>query len=341
MTEAELRALGIERIPVPVPFPQAGGPVNVYLLEEEDGGLLMFDSGLGTPQAQEALVEGFRRAGRSFDEVRRIVLSHGHVDHYGAALTVCERAGRPVPVYVHPADADKVSKAGRRWTEQMPLYGRYFLKLGVPAEVLATLASAVGGGYTLARRIPEVQPLEPGAVLRTRHLALEVHHMPGHTPGLCCLYERQRKIFFSADHLLEKVSPNPIIELGPNGEEGLFRPLLAYVRSVQRLRALEVDVILPGHGPPFGGHRQVIDALLEFYGKRQARILELIRASPRSGYEVTQALFPGARAVDLFLVMSETVANLEVLEERGEIVRRVEEERYRFEPARREPASEG
>jgi glyoxylase-like metal-dependent hydrolase (beta-lactamase superfamily II) len=293
----------------------------------------MFDSGLGTPEAEAALVDGFRRAGRSFDEVRRIVLSHGHVDHYGAALTVLERAGRPVPVFVHPADADKVSKAGRRWTEQMPLYGRYFLKLGVPPEVLASLSAQVGGGYTLARRIPQVELLQPGSVLRTRRLTLEVHHMPGHTPGLCCLYDRQRRIFFSADHLLEKVSPNPIIELGPNGEEGLFRPLAAYVQSVQRLHALDVDVILPGHGPPFGGHRQVIAALLAFYGKRQAKILDLLRAAPRSAYEVTQALFPGARAVDLFLVMSETIANLEVLEDRGAVARRSEEGRYRFEPA--------
>ena len=53
--------------------------------------------------------------------------------------------------------------------------------------------------------------------------------MPGHTPGLLCLYDRARRLLFSDDHLLEKVSPNPLIELGPNGEEGCFRPLLAYL----------------------------------------------------------------------------------------------------------------
>ncbi len=57
MSEEALAALGIHRIPVPVPFPQAGGPVNVYAFELAGGGLLLFDSGLGTPEAQAALAD--------------------------------------------------------------------------------------------------------------------------------------------------------------------------------------------------------------------------------------------------------------------------------------------
>jgi glyoxylase-like metal-dependent hydrolase (beta-lactamase superfamily II) len=154
--------------------------------------------------------------------------------------------------------------------------------------------------------------------------------MPGHTPGLLCLHDEERRLFFSADHLLEKISPNPIIELGPNGEEGAFRPLLAYVESVDRLRALDVDLVLPGHGPPFSGHREVIDRLLGFYGKRQARIRELLSAGPRSAWEISRALFPAARPIDAFLTVSETIANLEVLEHRGEAARALVDGVYRF-----------
>src|SRR5574340_588925 len=92
MTDAALAELGVHRVPIPIPFPQAGGPVNVYLVEEAGGGLLLFDSGLGTPEAQAALEAGFRALGRRFDEVTRIVVSHGHVDHYGAARFVQERS---------------------------------------------------------------------------------------------------------------------------------------------------------------------------------------------------------------------------------------------------------
>ena len=157
--------------------------------------------------------------------------------------------------------------------------------------------------------------------------------MPGHTPGLCCLYDRRRGLFFAADHLLEKVSPNPIIELGPGGEEGRFHPLLAYLDSIRRLRALEVELVLPGHGAPFQGHRRVIDGLTAFYEKRQGKILAALAAGPLTGYEVTRALFPWARPGDLFLVMSEAIANLEVLEARGAVRREVEDGVYRFRPA--------
>jgi glyoxylase-like metal-dependent hydrolase (beta-lactamase superfamily II) len=330
MTEADLRALGITRVPIPVPFPQAGGPVNVYLLEEP-GGVTMFDSGLGTAEAQEALARGFQAAGRRFDEVTRIVLSHGHVDHFGAAQSIIERAGKAIPVYAHPADVAKVAATGTRFRDLLPRYGAYLLKLGVPADVLAHLTSQVSGGLAMARRVDDVRPLQPGDVLQLTHLRLEVVHMPGHTPGLCCLYDRQRRLFFSADHLLEKVSPNPVIELGPAGEEGGFRPLIAYLDSIARLRALDVELVLPGHGAPFGDHRKVIDGLLGFYAKRQGKIRDALAAGPLTGYQIVQALFPGdLRPGDLFLVVSEVIANVEVLEAAGQVRRELDGSVYRF-----------
>ena len=333
MTEAELPSLGVFRIPIPVPFPQAGGPVNVYLVEEAGGGYLLVDSGLGSPEATAALEEGFRRLGRRFGEVSRIIITHGHVDHYGAARFVQERHGGSLPVYGHPADIPKMAEGGWRWAEVAPWYAAHLVRLGAPPEALAAASREIERGFALARRIPEVRPIGEGERLRTRHLDLEVLEMPGHTPGLLCLYDRGRRLLFSGDHLLEKISPNPLIELGPAGEEGWFRPLLCYLASVERARALEVDLVLPGHGPPFSGHRAVIDALLGFHARRQARIRELLSASPRTAYEVARALFPAARAGDVFLTISEAIANLEAMEARGEVARADEGGVYRFRPA--------
>jgi glyoxylase-like metal-dependent hydrolase (beta-lactamase superfamily II) len=192
------------------------------------------------------------------------------------------------------------------------------------------MGANVGAGLRLARRVPEVRPLEDGDSIRTRRLALQVLHLPGHTPGMACLWEPRERLLFSADHLLEKVSPNPIIELGPDGEDGAWRPLVAYLASLERVRALDVALVLPGHGPPFAGHRQVIDGLVRFYGKRQARIRAALADGARTGWDVTRALFPAVRAQDLFLAVSEAMANVEVLEARGEVARSVEEGVYRF-----------
>jgi glyoxylase-like metal-dependent hydrolase (beta-lactamase superfamily II) len=334
VTETELADLGVHRIPVPIPFPQAGGPVNVYLLEQADGALTLFDSGLGSPEAQAALEAGFARLGRRLDEVRRIVVSHGHVDHYGAARFVqdrCAAGGKAAPpVHCHPADAPKITEAGRRFRDTVPLYGAYLARLGVPSDVLAAIAKDGERSLGLARRVADALPIGEGDVVETRALRFEVLHMPGHTPGLLCLYDRERRVFVSDDHLLERVSPNPLIELGPDGQAGAFRPLVAYLASVARLRALEIDLVLPGHGPAFSGHRAVIDRLTGFYAKRQARIAELLGAGPTTPYEISRALFPSAKAGEVFLTVSETIANLEVMEDAGSVAREERDGAIRF-----------
>jgi glyoxylase-like metal-dependent hydrolase (beta-lactamase superfamily II) len=320
MTEADLAGLGVHRIPIPIPFPQAGGPVNVYLVEEADGGLLMWDAGLGTHEAQAALEEGFRRLGRSFAEVRRIVVSHGHVDHAGAARFVQERHGGEVPVHGHPADAGKYVASGSTWRAQAAAYASHLASLGVPPEGVEQ-SRHEGDKYVVSGRVAEVRPVSDGDVFRARALELRVLHVPGHTPGLVCLHDAAHRLLLSSDHLLEKVSPNPLIELGPAGEAGWFRPLVSYLASVARVRALDLDLVLPGHGPPFAGHREVIDRLVDFYGKRQERIRQVLARGPRTPWEVARELFPRARPAETFLVVSETIANLEVMEDRGEVRR--------------------
>ena len=327
--EEDLADLGIHRISMPIPFLEAGGPVNAYAIEDREGGLLLFDAGLGSPEAEAAMDAGLRRIGRSPADVSRIVVSHGHVDHYGGALSLRERAGHDVPVSGHPRDIPKMAEGFPRWRDQLPAYAAFFHRLGVPPDVMVEAGRQVSEGFTKARRIPRVDPVDLDAPLRLRHVTLEPMHMPGHTPGLVCLYDREHRVFLSDDHLLEHVSPNPLIELGPDGGEG-WRPLVAYLDSVSRLRALEVDLVLPGHAEPFGGHREVIDRLLAFYGKRQQRIREELAPGPLTGWELSTRLFPRAPASAMFLTMSEALANLEVLEARGEVRRDADGDVLRF-----------
>jgi len=320
LTAPELSPLGIHPIPIPIPFPQAGGPVNVYAVEDEDGGLLLVDTGYSSEEATSSLEAGLRSLGRRFEEVGRILVTHGHVDHYGGARFVEERRGRPVPVFAHPADISKMSEGGWTWRDVAPRYAAHLRRLGAPPDVLATIA-AEGERAFRARRIREVRPLGEGARIRTRHLDLEVLHMPGHTPGLLCLLDRENRILFSNDHLLERVSPNPLLELGPDGADGYFCPLIAYLQSLSRTRELEVDLVLPGHGPPFGRHREVIDSLRVFYQRRQDRLLSVLHSGSLSPFEIALAIFKELRPGEAFLVLSEVVANLEVLEARGAVAR--------------------
>jgi glyoxylase-like metal-dependent hydrolase (beta-lactamase superfamily II) len=325
LTEQELAGLGVHRLPLPIPFVAAGGPVNAYVIEADGGGLILFDAGLGSDQAEAALQAGFDRLGFRFEEVRYIVVSHGHVDHYGAARWVQERwkkvrQGGELPVFAHARDLPKIDELGPRLRDQHHLYGAHFFRLGVPMEAMEAMVASGEGSTRLARRVPDVRPIEEGAIVEGRGLRFEVIEMPGHTPGLICLWAPELGVLLPADHLLEKVSPNPIIELDAEGRQ-VHRPLATYLKSIDRTRMLEISLVMPGHGPGFSGHRALIDGLLGFYEKRQARLLGLLAERPRTGWELCRAIFPRAGTGDAFLTMSETVANLEVLEDRGAVVR--------------------
>ncbi len=315
---AGLARLGVRRIPSPVPFPEAGGPANVYVIEEEGGGVAMFDAGIGTREGREALERGFAEGGLSFGDIRRIFVSHGHLDHYGYARAAQDASG--APVYVHVRDHDKVT--GRDRTQQrLALYESYLARLGAPPVLLEHVKIHFQDWRRMARPLEHVEPLEPGAVLKFRKFSAEVLHLPGHTPGLVCLWDAEHRVLFSDDHLLERVSPNPLLDLEDNLEPA-HRALVEYVRSALRVRELPAGLIAPGHAEPFSGHVAIIDRLLGFYQKRQARLLELLKAQgAQAPAALAPQLFPNAREHHLYLTLSEVVGNLEVLESQGKVAR--------------------
>ncbi|MHB8879540.1 MAG: MBL fold metallo-hydrolase, partial [Myxococcaceae bacterium] len=255
-----LAALGIHRLAVPIPFADAGAPVNVYLLENGGGTYTMFDCGLGTPEAEASLRASALGAGLDLGKVTRILLSHGHIDHYGLAQTFSEATG--AKVHLHPGDFDKVV-GGARWAARPDRYAPYFRKLGVPDELIEKMVKLAGSTVKFARRVDEPRMVEavPGERLGFARFEGQLVHMPGHTPGLCCLWIEEYRLFLSADHLLARVSPNPLIEIGEGGEEQKFLALTTYIESARRAYEMDIDLVLPGHGPPFRGHRALLDGL--------------------------------------------------------------------------------
>ena len=329
MTESDLRDLGVHPLYVPMPFFGAGGSANAYLVELERG-LLLFDAVVATPPAEAALAEALARAGRCLADIERIVISHGHVDHYGAARGIVERAGREIPVLVHRDDVDKVAESGWRWKQHKVHYASYLTRLGVPQELATAAVDRIGMTFSLGKRVPQVQTIGAGEVFHARHLTLEVLHLPGHTPGCIALHDRKTGLFLAGDQLLEKVSPNPVIELTLDGADGHFRPLAAHLESVERMRSLAVSLVLPGHGGPFANHRDVIDEQLRLHRERQQRVCQLLTDRPLSGFELTRLLFPKVELDDLFLAVSESIAHLEVLEAAGAVRRQFGEAGTRF-----------
>jgi len=116
----------VHRIELPTPFPV--GPVNAYLIEGDP--LTLVDAGPKTPEVQAALEAGIGATGRRIEDIRRVILTHGHVDHFGNAMWVTGRSG--AELFAHPADGPKF--AGERWVAEN--LGKHFTLAGMPPTFL-------------------------------------------------------------------------------------------------------------------------------------------------------------------------------------------------------------
>lgn len=331
--EGFLSSLGVHRIPVPVPFLEAGGPVNVYAILDDDGRWTLFDTGVSTPDGLAALRGGAAERGVDLRRLSRIIVSHGHVDHYGNAQLLSEESG--APVHVHADDVTKVL-GEERFHALLTRHRGYFLAaLGVPGPVLDELTDAAARSKAVSRPVDRqrLALLQPGARLRFRYFDADVVHCPGHTPGLVCLHAPAQRLFFADDHLLAKVSPNPLLDLSQGEGSTKFRALVHYLASAKLVHALDLDAVLPGHGPAFSGHRSLLDGLFDFYARRQAKLLARLEASPATVYEALDAIFPRRDPRLLVLMLSEALGNLEVLEADGRIRRAADGDVARYAPA--------
>ena len=212
------------------------GIVASYLVEDPSG-VTIIDAGL--PGFYGDLPKELAAMGRSLDDVRGVVLTHGDTDHVGFAERL--RRERGVPVFVHEADA-----ARARFEVRKPSSGWGPIKIG---PLLGFLwYSGLRGGL----RIPpltEVQTFEDGATLDLPG-SPRVIHMPGHTPGSAAIHVPSVSALFVGDTMTTRSVLTG--EVGPGPAPFTLDPERARA-SLERLEGIDARWVLPGHGEPWDG----------------------------------------------------------------------------------------
>jgi glyoxylase-like metal-dependent hydrolase (beta-lactamase superfamily II) len=149
--------------------------------------------------------------------------------------------------------------------------------------------------------------------------AWDVLYTPGHAITHVCFHQPDLRALLSGDHLLGEITSNPLIEAPLPGQRTRPRTLPDYIQSLERVAALRVLWVYPGHGAPFQGHRKLIKERLAFHDRRAAKLLGFLADGPASVYDLSRRLFPNLAGVELFLGLSETLGHLDVLEDRGQV----------------------
>ncbi|HEV2092991.1 MAG TPA: MBL fold metallo-hydrolase, partial [Rubrobacter sp.] len=265
---------GVWQIKLPVPFPLEF--VSVYLVAGEDEWTLI-DSGYDYPPAREAWKAGALAAGCDLSrEVSRIVVTHFHPDHVGAARWLQEVTVAPVFMMV-----SEIPFARRLWgSPDAEPFVELLFRHGMPREMAETAAGAMRSGLALPE---EILPLRPGEKVPMGDGWARVVHAPGHADHQLVLHDGGRRILYAADHLMLGITPN--VGTWPETEP---HPLARYLDSLASMRGLEADLVLPGHGPVFGDLDGRIGELAGHHAERLGAMRAELKAAPKSAYEVSR-----------------------------------------------------
>ncbi|MBI3965673.1 MAG: MBL fold metallo-hydrolase [Chloroflexi bacterium] len=274
-------ATGIHLLKVPIPGSPLGH-LNAYLIRADGGGYLV-DCGWAAPEAFDALESQLRDIGIGFRDLKGIILTHIHPDHYGLAGRIKELSG--AEVIVHRLEEPLIESRYVHYEAILDELAPWLRQYGAPDREIMELQRAA---MPVLDRVGVAEPdrlLFGGEVLTLGEFAFEVIWTPGHSPGHIVLYERSRGVLIAGDHILGTISPN----VGLNPQSGP-NPMRDYVDALLRVRDLEVQIVLPGHRDPFDGLRERVDRILEHHEIRNGHILAALAEGPKTGYQIAQSI---------------------------------------------------
>jgi glyoxylase-like metal-dependent hydrolase (beta-lactamase superfamily II) len=270
-----------------LPLPYRLDHVNIYLIENDDGWTVL-DTGLGTDACRSAW-DAVLRGPMSGQRLTDMIVTHYHPDHVGLAGWLAERFGLPLsmprPEYLYSL-ALQYAPGDLGADVHRPFYRRHGLSQDATEAVLSRgheYLRRTTGVPTTYHRIKHGDSLPIG-----KHL-FRVLTGGGHALEQAMLYRAEERLFFAADQVIARISPNVSV----HAMEPDLDALGIYLRSLSDLRdAVARDVlVLPGHGLPFHGLHERIGELLEHHEQRCTAIAEACRQQPLTVADIVPCVF--------------------------------------------------
>jgi glyoxylase-like metal-dependent hydrolase (beta-lactamase superfamily II) len=287
--------------------------VNAFAVAAATG-VVLVDTGLHEPGSMRQLELALSQAGLSLEHVRLVVCTHAHSDHYGQAAPILERAG--CELWMHP-NHEHMTKAARDPERALERRVEIARQSGVPPDTLRGYAAAHRDRrFGIAEIVLPSRALVPGVEIETDIGVWRVHETPGHAPSHVVLHQPQRGLLLSGDHLLGRVSLYYDFGYSPD-------PAGEFLRSLDVVDELDVELVLAGHGRPVRDARVLTEANRRAVRERVERVRRAMEGGPQTAFELVPAMLDH-QLPDPMLVgwgIAEALCYLRFLELRGEASR--------------------
>jgi len=277
-------------------------PANSYVLKDAEGAVLI-DAGCGFPECYMKLEEFLIGLGLAPADIHTVVLSHAHPDHMGALPFLLEHTSPRI--YLHPLEAPLASdNTLLNQSFDMCHISEYYAETLGGAESFDILTYF--SGLCPMGAADATDTVVEGDVLDLAGRLFEVIHTPGHAPGHISLYDRENRTLLSGDIIGAVVAwycPSG------GGAQG-------YLDSLDKIAALDVDLILPSHGGEITDVAEAIVKTREFILAREEKLLSALAEGPASLRELTGVLFP-SEGTRMFPGIQITDSHLDKLRREG------------------------
>jgi glyoxylase-like metal-dependent hydrolase (beta-lactamase superfamily II) len=286
---------------------------NIYVISDGERRMLV-DAGSGMEESNQDLIEGLAAIEETYgepirlSELEAILITHGHIDHFGGLPFL--RQHTDAPIGVHPLDRRVLSHYEERVVVASRRLETFLRQAGVPADQRANLMAMYLFAKSLYHSTPTQFSLEEG---RPAPGGIEISHVPGHCPGQICL--RVDDYLLTADHVLSRTTPHQAPESITN-----HMGLAHYLDSLEKIAHQDgVRQALGGHEEPIDDLRARVEEIKGAHEDRLEKVLEIC-GEPKSVADISLELFGRVGSYHILLALEEAGAHVEHLYQLGELV---------------------
>jgi glyoxylase-like metal-dependent hydrolase (beta-lactamase superfamily II) len=302
-----------------LPVPYAVRVVNSYLLLGEP--LTLVDPGADWGETRTELEAGLAAHGLRLEDVERIIITHQHHDHAGLAHWIRERSGAEVVAHHQLVPY----LAGLAWDsmEAEDQFQAGVMRLhGVGEDRIQELYEVSKAHREYGGSVAIDVPVQEGDVVAAGIHRFTVHERPGHSPSDLVLVDEHGEFALGGDHLIGSISSNPVVHRPldrPADPRDRTPALVGYLDSLRRTAALDIAVVLPGHGPPVTDHGRLVGERMTFHERRKDRIHDTLAGDRATAHELALGIWGEVARKEPFLTLSEALGHLDLLEREGRV----------------------